>query len=235
MHMRGAIMTDLLARLSGVSPNGDGWTARCPAHEDRHNSLSIHTRDGRWLIKCHAGCGWEEIMGALGLDASALFDDRTGGRPYPHQQQRNRATESQITRKAGAAERSQASGHRATSGLTLGQYAAAKGISIDFLKACGVSEFIHDREPALRIPYLAPEGQELAVRFRIALYGDRFRWKSGSKPCLYGLNRISDAKTAGYVVLVEGESDVHTLWHYGIPAIGLPGATSWREDRRRVV
>ena len=230
MHMRGAIMTDLLARLSGVSPNGDGWTARCPAHEDRHNSLSIHKRDGRWLIKCHAGCGWEEIMGALGLDASALFDDRTGGRPIPTNNGATAQPKAKL-RKAGAAERSQASGHRATSGLTLGQYAAAKGISIDFLKACGVSEFIHDRKPALRIPYLAPDGQELAVRFRIALHGDRFRWKSGSKPCLYGLNRISDAKTAGYVVLVEGETDVHTLWHHGIPAIGLPGATSWREDR----
>lgn len=58
-------MTDLLARLNGVSRSGDGWTARCPAHEDRHNSLSIHKRDGRWLIKCHAGCEWEGIIGAL--------------------------------------------------------------------------------------------------------------------------------------------------------------------------
>ena len=73
-------MTDLLARLNGVSRSGDGWTAHCPAHEDRHNSLSIHNRDGRWLIKRHAGCEWEEIIGALGLDASALFDGRTEGR-----------------------------------------------------------------------------------------------------------------------------------------------------------
>jgi DNA primase len=33
------------------------------------------------------------------------------------------------------------------------------------------------------------------------------------------------------VTLVEGESDVHTLWDHGIPAVGLPGATSWCEDR----
>ena len=71
----------------------------------------------------------------------------------------------------------------------------------------------------------------MALRFRVALDGDRFRWKPGSKPCLYGLNRIDDSRTAGYVVLVEGESDVHTLLHHGIPAIGLPGATNWREDR----
>ena len=33
------------------------------------------------------------------------------------------------------------------------------------------------------------------------------------------------------MVLVEGESDCHTLWHHGIPAVGIPGATNWREER----
>ena len=32
-------------------------------------------------------------------------------------------------------------------------------------------------------------------------------------------------------MLVEGESDCHTLWHHRIPAVGLPGAGNWREDR----
>ena len=85
--------------------------------------------------------------------------------------------------------------------------------------------------PAVRIPYLGPGGELLAVRFRIALEGDRFRWKSGSKPQLYGLNRLGEARDAGHVVLVEGESDVHTFWHHGIPALGIPGAANWREDR----
>jgi len=224
-------MTDLLALLTGVSRSGEGWTARCPAHEDQHNSLSVHNRNGRWLLNCHAGCGWEEIIGALGIDASALFDASAGGvgGSIPTY---NRATAQPRTKssKLSAAER-RLTVSLSAAGLTLHQYAAAKGITADFLKACGVSEFNYNHKPALRIPYLGPDGEELAVRFRIALDGDRFRWKSGSKPCLYGLIRIGDAKAAGYVVLVEGESDVHTLWHHGIPAIGLPGATSWREDR----
>jgi hypothetical protein len=33
------------------------------------------------------------------------------------------------------------------------------------------------------------------------------------------------------VALVEGESDCHTLWHHGIPALGLPGANGWWESR----
>ncbi len=100
----------------------------------------------------------------------------------------------------------------ATAGLTLEQYAAAKALSLDFLKSCGLSEFTYDGKRALRIPYLGVDGAELAVRFRIALEGDRFRWKSGTKPCLYGLHRLIEAQKTGQVVLVEGESDCHTLW-----------------------
>jgi hypothetical protein len=73
---KGAVMTDLLARLKDVCRSGDGW---CPAHADWRNSLSIHHRDGRWLLKCHAGCGWQEIINALGIEASGLFDVRGCG------------------------------------------------------------------------------------------------------------------------------------------------------------
>jgi DNA primase len=48
---------------------------------------------------------------------------------------------------------------------------------------------------------------------------------------IYGLWRLNAARKVGYVVVVEGESDCHTLWHHGIPAAGLPGASNWREDR----
>jgi hypothetical protein len=102
---------------------------------------------------------------------------------------------------------------------------------VDFLNNCGLSDVGFTGRPAVRIPYFGPGGEELAVRFRIAHDGDCFRWKTGSKPLLYGLNRIADARNKRYMVLVEGESDVHTLWHHGTPAIGLPGATNWREDR----
>jgi hypothetical protein len=80
-------------------------------------------------------------------------------------------------------------------------------------------------------PTSTEAGEEVAVRFRCALDGsDRFKWKRGTKPCLYGLSRLDDAKAKGFVVLVEGESDCHTLWYHGIPALGLPGAVSWRDE-----
>ena len=59
---------------------------------------------------------------------------------------------------------------------------------------------------------------------------DRFRWRKGSKPCLYGLWRLEHARAVGHVVLVEGESDAQTLWYHDISALGVPGASTWRED-----
>src|SRR3954449_1440367 len=72
-------MTDLLTRLGGIRKTATGWTARCPAHDDKQNSLSIHHRDGKWLLKCHAGCGNEDIVAAIGLTLSDLFDDNRRG------------------------------------------------------------------------------------------------------------------------------------------------------------
>jgi hypothetical protein len=213
-------MTELLARLKGVEPSGDGWTARCPAHEDRHNSLSVHHRDGRWLVKCHAGCNWQAIIDALSMDTADLFDDdkKGGGGLHPSN---NRAT-AQPTGEASASQ---------IPGVTLDRYATVKGLPIDFLKTCGLTELTYDHKPAVRIPYFGIGGEEVAVRFRIALDGDRFRWKSGTKPCLYGLNRLAEVRQQGQVALVEGESDCQTLWLHGIPALGIPGAANWREER----
>ena len=36
---------DLLASFSGVKKAGDGWSAKCPAHQDHRASLSIGQGD----------------------------------------------------------------------------------------------------------------------------------------------------------------------------------------------
>ena len=54
---------------------GEGWSACCPAHDDRSPSLSVSTgADGRALLKCHAGCSIEAVCGALGLRQADLFE-----------------------------------------------------------------------------------------------------------------------------------------------------------------
>jgi hypothetical protein len=123
--------------------------------------------------------------------------------------------------------------------LTVETYAAAKKFPPEFVRSLGISDYQDIRWPhrVLRIPYMDAEGNEPAVRIRRELHkredgsDERFMWRKGSKPLLYGLNRLDLARREGYVVLGEGESDCHTLWHHGIPALGLPGAGSWNEQR----
>ena len=64
----------VLVKLDNVRPNANRWTALCPAHGDRNNSLSVaEGDDGKVLLKCFAGCDVAEIVAALGLQMFELF------------------------------------------------------------------------------------------------------------------------------------------------------------------
>lgn len=65
----------ILSRLKGVRRNRRGWTARCPAHQDRKPSLSIHEAEGRVLLHCHAGCAPEAVCAAIRIKMRDLFSD----------------------------------------------------------------------------------------------------------------------------------------------------------------
>jgi KaiC/GvpD/RAD55 family RecA-like ATPase len=72
---------DLLRSLHGVKRAGKGWTAQCPAHDDKRASLSISEgTDGRILLHCHAGCELADILEALRLDVKELFPDDPKGK-----------------------------------------------------------------------------------------------------------------------------------------------------------
>ena len=58
--------------------------ARCPAHDDRHPSLSIcAAEDGRVLVRCHAGCDQERVIATL--RSRGLWPERNPrfSRPVP--------------------------------------------------------------------------------------------------------------------------------------------------------
>lgn len=52
-------------QLSKVtSPNAEGWAqARCPFHDDKAASLSVHITSPRGGWKCFAGCGSGDLVG----------------------------------------------------------------------------------------------------------------------------------------------------------------------------
>lgn len=65
----------LLSRLQGVKKTGDGRRiSLCPAHGDKHPSLSVRELDdGRVLVHCFGGCSVESVLDAVGLEFDALF------------------------------------------------------------------------------------------------------------------------------------------------------------------
>lgn len=74
------ILSALRQRECNPKQSGSGWSARCPAHEDKSPSLSVSEGDdGRALVRCHAGCETGDICSALGLELSDLKppDDTT--------------------------------------------------------------------------------------------------------------------------------------------------------------
>ncbi|MFC2172898.1 hypothetical protein ACFLU6_09750, partial [Acidobacteriota bacterium] len=67
----------LLSRLQGVKKAGDGFLARCPAHDDHDPSLSVSNGDGKILIHCQAECPIENVLAALGLELKDLYIDES--------------------------------------------------------------------------------------------------------------------------------------------------------------
>jgi len=203
----------VLGRLHNVQRSQAGWTARCPSHEDALNSLSIGIGDdGRVLLKCFAGCLVQPIVRALGLKVKDLFvDGDRHERDHPEAPPVTGVTALQPP------------------GLSVKALAQAKQLPEGFLRELGISEVRRNGAPTIRIPYHGPAGELRSVRFRRSLDGpQRFAWRTGDKVALYGLDRLKAIRKKGWVLLVEGESDSWTAWHYDLPALGLPGKATWR-------
>jgi hypothetical protein len=208
--------------------------ARCPDPDHLHTngdgnpSLSIGlAQNGRGptiLLNCLSqNCDNERILYTVGLELKDLYPEKNGT-PGRHKQQKG-----------------------ALPGCTLEEYAAYKNLPIEFLAGdsvgleddeywCPISE---KKVPAVYIPYVDENGEELeeCATWRIGLRktdpDTRIRRRSKKRRgrlALYGLHGLVDARAAGYVLLVEGESDCHTAWYYEIPAVGVPGAQNWRDD-----
>lgn len=187
----------------------NGWQTICPCHDDKNPSLSIKEEPNEALLyHCHAGCEYKdvkrEIHSRMGLSG--------GGVHIPY---KNRTT----------AQQSQ-------NGFSLEDFAELKGLPLDFLQINFVSEFFLQEQKAVKFSYLDTDGNEISVRQRLAASGNnKFRWRKKDKPLLYGLWREVNTE---YIILVEGESDALTLWYNNFPALGIPGATSFKDERDSV-
>ncbi|MCL6558880.1 MAG: hypothetical protein K6U74_08775, partial [Firmicutes bacterium] len=194
-------LDEFLVRLDGVKKSGAQYTALCPAHNDTEQSLSVKQGDdGRILLNCFVGCDVENIVGALGLKLADLF---------PRNEFAISATSTSPR-------------------LTVEALAADKGLPVEFLESLGVTQ----SKNHVQITYLLEDGSPAPrQRIRRALRAkDGSLWTKGEgSPDLYGLWKLSEARELGFVVCNEGESDCWTLWYYGFPALGFPGADTTKK------
>jgi len=133
--------------------------------------------------------------------------------------------------------RREASGEARGRGCTLDALAQAKRLPAAFLRKLGLRELPAcaadgDRQalPAsVVIAYADRAGDIVAARFRSDLSAKLgSSWRRGDTPTLYGLDRLAGDAVALW--LVEGESDCWCLWHAGVAALGIPGASMWRDE-----
>ena len=61
-------LRDVFAKVQGVKKSGNGYKARCPAHDDTNPSLSLTEKNGKVLLHCHAGCSQQAVLDALGIE-----------------------------------------------------------------------------------------------------------------------------------------------------------------------
>jgi len=68
----------LLARLEHVKNYGEGWRAKCPAHDGKTTtSLAVNISDrGAILLHCFGACTALAVMQALGLELSDLYPQK---------------------------------------------------------------------------------------------------------------------------------------------------------------
>ena len=213
---------------------GDGWLVICPAHADHTPSLWItpsKNPDFAADFKCHAGCENAAVLKAKNLTWADIRQnghrgggDSINGKPC---QPANGALK-QNENNVGTTQTPLANDASTANGLTLAALAEAKKLPIAFLRSLGISDFKLNRLPVVRIPYSNEDDQEVGVRFRTAMSGNmRFKWRKGDHALPYGLNRLEKIRKAGWVLVVEGESDCWTGWVYGLPVLGAPGKSIW--------
>jgi putative DNA primase/helicase len=162
---------NFLERLKNVKRSGAKATARCPAHTDDDNSLSVAKGEKGIVLKCFAGCSIESICAALSLEVKELFPPR----------------DIEARKKLEASPKP----------VTLAELAAAKQLPEQWLREQGVQDFRPDypRGPGVAIAYYNEDGSQHArLRRRTSLGKDGWSWAGPTGVALipYGIWRLKE-------------------------------------------
>jgi hypothetical protein len=197
-------LLDRLAPAGNLKQTGRGWSARCPAHDDRQASLSIgHGDDGRVLLKCHANCDHKAVLAALGLEERDLFD-ADSSRPA--------AKKNTSSKPAGKA------------------YATAGAAQAAYERTLGAVGHVYGYEAAGELVgrvlrWDRPDGKK-EIR-PLSLHADGWRLEHMAEPRpLYRLPKLLAAATDRRVYVVEGEKSVDAATTLGLLATTSSGGSN---------
>ncbi|GIK17956.1 MAG: hypothetical protein BroJett004_01200 [Planctomycetota bacterium] len=203
---------------------GAGWCCKCPAHDDRNPSLSIHAGDdGRALVNCHAGCTVDAVCGAIGLRPADLFTPDPSRRNGHAPKTRRRGDGDETTRKPARGADSVTVASDATGGRT---FPTARDAVAELERRHGprsTTWTYHDAggDPVgLVVRWNTPTGKDVRPVSRKA---DGSGWCIGGMPTPRPLYALPDllATPAARVFIVEGEKAADAA-----RAVGLVATTS---------
>jgi len=209
-------LDQVLSKLENVRKCGSGYSARCPFHNDKNNSLSVNEgADGILLIRCHAGCTFEAIMTALG---SVNGQPRTNQSKSKDTSPKFNYTDAEVKNLAEALIDEWKTGGLVADWLRL------RGISRDvsLLLRFGATQRTFPKvghSAALAIP-LYHDKKLVGVKYRAVPDKDHLAETGSSMSGLYG--RPDDP--AKEILLLEGPPDVALAMSYKFNCVGIQSA-----------
>jgi hypothetical protein len=153
---RRTIFDSLLSQLSRVRRSGSGYVALCPAHDDRHHSLSVMQAEDRILMNCFRfpPCTIEAICKALHIQVRDLFGLAVNNPSTPWSGTKRREYARSIWH-----------GSRTACGTVVEVYLRNRGITIPIPPAIRFAPSIKHREYGWSFPVLAAGIQDVTDRF----------------------------------------------------------------------
>lgn len=205
--------SDAVRAIDGKGPSKSGWyNGICPVpeHNDSRPSLGIKEYpDGGFAINCQTGCKRKQVIEAL---------EAKTGKKYPSKKKAKDKRREPVER-----------------GLTLDQYAEMKRLPRKYLAYFGTLDYPYQGKSAVMHSYFDGEGKLAGLKLRLSADSHDTLWENHTKSVPYGLGHWDfciqkQGFKAEWVVICEGESDTQTLFHSGIPALGISGKNGWDPD-----
>lgn len=191
-----------------VQVTGSKLLGLCPFHPDKNASFSADLKTGQFqCFACGKAGNFLTFYAELnGVDTKEAYK--------------------RICEEHGLSEQ-----RKQPCGNPIEAYAEAKHLPADWLKAEWKMSNGKDTKGAfVKIPYLTKDGGKVSATRKRYVDEKAFAWVRGGKLTLYGLHWIDTIHKMHKVVLVEGESDTQSLMKVGIPALGVPGASTFKVE-----